>query len=105
MIILKRIVVIFCIYFLILLQNSFFIHFGLMRWVSLPVIFIVLLVIFEKNKSFFSFGFFASVFTGFLLDIYSDNFFGFYIIISILFFIFLKIFVKNYVRIPIFERA
>ena len=92
-------------YFLVLLQTSFFVHFSL--WGRVPNLVIVLIIlwnIFEKDKTIFSLGILAALIGGFFLDIFSGWFFGIYIIILALTAVFIKKIIKNYVRIPWSEK-
>jgi len=70
------------IYLLVLLQVSFFVHFNFWGWVpNFVIILVIFLNFFAKEENFFSSVFFQSLMAGFLLDIFSNRFFGFYTII------------------------
>ena len=73
--------IIFCIF--ILLQNSFFVHFNIKGIVpNLVLIFLYLVSFFEPQEGKFSF--FAGLFAGFLLDIFSPFPFGIATIILVM---------------------
>ena len=87
------------------MQTSFFVHFYLFGFIPNIILFLVIILnLLEKEKNLFSLGFFSAALGGFFLDIFSDRFIGFYILISICLVIFIKVFIKRYVRIPIGER-
>jgi len=88
-------------YFFVLVQTSFCAHFGLLGCLfNLPIITIAVWNFFEKEKGFFSPALAASLITGFFLDVYSSGIIGFYILMLGAVAVFIKIFLKNYVRIP-----
>jgi hypothetical protein len=99
----KRITTILVLISLALFQAGFAAHLALFggRWfewvnfVSLPV---VLIAIFERRRR--NFSWFAAVFGGFFLDIYSSRFFGFWIIALAVLVLIIKLGIKKYVRIP-----
>ena len=78
-------------YLLVLLQTSFFPHF----LPNLVLIAIILINFFEEPKTLL--GVFLAFFGGFFLDIFSENFFGFWTLISITISIFIKFVFKKYV--------
>lgn len=85
----------FLFYLLILLQESFFAHF----FPYLPsFIFIIIFFVnlFEKRES--NFGIYLSLVGGFLLDVFSEDFFGFYLLICFLISLFIKIIFKRYFK-------
>jgi len=96
----KKILLLFIIfYFLILIQTTFLFKVFLPNLVLISVIIINLIE--EKNKlSGIYFAFFGSL----LLDIFSENFFGYYTLISTTIAIFITYGIKNYVRIPHFKK-
>jgi ABC-type dipeptide/oligopeptide/nickel transport system permease component len=56
------------------------------------------LAFFEKRES--GFGFFAALWAGFFLDIFSNVFIGFHISIAVFLVALIKLFVKKYVYLP-----
>lgn len=95
----KLIISIIILYFLVLLQTSFLVHFGLFGMVpNAVIVFVVSWNIFEKEDS--NVGIYNAVIGGFLLDIFSDRFIGFNILILVLLAFILKLISNKYVRIP-----
>jgi len=90
---------------LFLLQTSFAPHFPFFagRWfewanfITLPV---VLFALFERRRHNLGWG--LAVLGGFLLDIYSARFFGFWIIVLSFAVLAIKLGIKKYVRLPSF---
>jgi rod shape-determining protein MreD len=83
-------------YLLTLFQTSFFPHF----W---PVLIIVVLInLFEPQKE--KLGLFSAFFGGFFLDIFSENFIGFWILILLTLAFFIKLVLRKHVQFPIFKR-
>jgi rod shape-determining protein MreD len=94
----KLLFLLVAIYFLVLLQTSFFLHFALLRFIpNLAIIFALLWNFFEKEKKIFSPGLFISLYSGFLLDVYSEGYFGFFIILLLIITIFIKKILRSYV--------
>jgi len=90
----KIILIIFGFYFLTLLQASFFIHFS--NYVpNLVLIAVVLINLFEKQKS--AFGIFSAFVGGFFLDVFFGPYIGYYILICFLTSLFIKLVFKRYV--------
>ncbi len=81
-------------YLLTLLQSSFFVHFSnyVPNFVLIAVILINLL---EEQKSYF--GVISSLIAGFLLDVFFSSYIGYYVLISFLISIFIKLIFKRYV--------
>ncbi len=97
----KQIVLLILIfYFLTLLQSSFLVHFTLF-WGMLNFIFIavILLNIFTSD---IKLGISAAVIAGFFLDIFSENFFGFWFLILLTLSCFIKFVLEKYVQLPKF---
>jgi len=98
---LKNILIsILILYFLVLLQTSFFVHFNL--WGIVPNFVIILVILwnfFEKEKSFLSLGFLIALIGGFFLDIFSSWPFGFYIVILGLLAVFITT-IARYIAFP-----
>ena len=90
-------------YLLTLSQTSFFSHFSFGYWLNLVLIAVVLINFFEAQKE--KLGLFAAFFGGFFLDIFSENFIGFWILISLTLAGIIKFLLKQYVRIPVFKSA
>jgi hypothetical protein len=90
---------------LVLAQSSFFNHFPLFlnKWfqiLNLVVIFVAVFALFEKRSGRMSY--LAAVWGGFLLDIYSEMFFGFWIALFLISVFAIKRVIKRYVSIPSF---
>jgi len=91
-------------YFLTLFQTSFLVHFSV-KGVVINLVLVVLFLINileapEKNS-----GVYAAGIAGFLWDIFSEKFIGFYIVILIFLSLAIKIIFARYVRVKIFQRA
>lgn len=91
-------------YILTLLQTSFLVHFNVFgivpNFVLIAVIFINLFGSSDREKVF------SAVLGGFYLDVFSlrGEFFGFYTLILLGLFLFLKIILEKYVRFPIIRK-
>ena len=85
----------FLFYFLILLQESFFLHF-FPYMPNIVLVGICLINLFEEKND--NSGVYLSLTGGFFLDIFSESFFGFYILTSLLISFFIKIILKNYIQ-------
>ncbi|XOB40671.1 MAG: rod shape-determining protein MreD [Candidatus Nealsonbacteria bacterium] len=82
-------------YFLILLQTSFFVHFfGYLP--NLLLIIIVLINLSERQKD--NFGIFSGFIAGFFLDIFSENFIGYHVLICLSLSLFIKLVLKKYIK-------
>ncbi len=97
----KLIILILGFYFLTLFQISFFPHFFLTNSLNFILILVVLINLFEPRKE--KLGLFSAFFGGFFLDIFSENFFGFWVLIFLAIAVFLKFILRKYVQIPIFK--
>lgn len=93
----KNLIFIIIIYVLVLLQASFFVHFNFF-FLNFVFLSVILLNLFEKLKS--PSGLIISLIGGLLLDIYSSRPIGFYVLILGITAIFIKFFLRKYVRIP-----
>ena len=94
----KSLFIILFFYFLVLLQTSFLVHFSLWGYVpNLILISVVLLNIFIPNVKL---GVGAALIGGFLLDVFSSNFFGFWILILLGISIFIQYILKKYIQFP-----
>jgi len=99
----KILISIIVFYFLVLIQTSFLVHFNILGIVpNLVLISVVLWNLFEKSKNYF--GLYVALIGGFFLDIFSNYFIGFYILILFTLVIFLKLVFKKYVRVPFTEK-
>jgi len=93
-------------YILILLQTSFLVHFNVLgvvpNFVLIAVIFINLFSSSKQEKVL------SALIGGFYLDVFSlDNrggFFGFYTLIMLGLFLFLKVILEKYVRLPVIKK-
>ncbi len=89
-------------YALVLLQTSFLVHFRMFGMVlNLVLISIIVINFLEKPNS--HSGYFAALIGGFFLDIFSENFIGFWILILMAITIFIKLFLRQHVLLPKFE--
>jgi hypothetical protein len=101
----KVLLIIFIFYFLVLIETSFLIHFNFSKIIpNLVFVFIIIM-------NFFNFPLWQKIFFaiigGLYLDIFSlsapFNFFGFYTVALVMGCFVLGLFLKKYVRIPIFQ--
>ncbi len=101
---LKKILIsIIVFYFLVLLQTSFLVHFTVFG--AVPNIVLILVIawnVLEKKRNYF--GIANALIAGFFLDIFSNHFIGFYILILVGSAIFIKLIFKRYVRIPFVDK-
>jgi rod shape-determining protein MreD len=89
-------------YFFALLQASFLVHFSLWGFFpNLILITVILLNIFNRD---IKLGVGAAVVGGFFLDVFSSNFFGFWILILLTAALFINFVLKRYVRLPQVEK-
>ena len=91
----KLIFLILFFYFLTLFQISFLGRFFTFL-PNLILIAVILINFFEKQKD--SSGIFAAFMAGFFLDIFSEKFFGYYILISFSISLFIKLVIKKYIQ-------
>ena len=91
----KFIFFMFLFYSLILLQESFFVHF--FNYLPNIVLITIFFINFFEDKE-EDFGIFISLVGGLFLDLSSESFFGFYILTSLLMAFFIKIVLKKYVQ-------
>jgi len=86
---------------LIIAETSFLLPFWeKSKYFNLILISVAIWNIIEKRENLF--GLTNAIIGGFFLDIFSSHFFGFYTIISVSIAIFIKFFIKKYVKIPWF---
>lgn len=98
----KILILILFFYILVLLQTSFLVHFNIKGIVpNLVLVSVILINFFEKPKEYL--GFLSAIIGGFFLDVFSENFIGFYILILVGLAIFIKFILKKYVRTPIIK--
>lgn len=83
-------------YILTLFQTSFFPHLPLGYFLNFVLIIVVLINLFEAPKG--KLGLFSAFFGGFFLDIFSENFIGFWVLILLAISIFIKFIFKKHVR-------
>ncbi len=98
----KVLILAISLYILTLLQTSFLIHFNIFLnnyWVFNLVLVTVFLISFFASYYQWQ-GVMAAFIGGFFLDIFSENFFGFYILILVILSLFIKFVLKKYVQIP-----
>lgn len=95
----KSLILILFFYFLTLIETSFSAHFGIMAVVpNLVLITVLLLNFFEAPEK--KYGILAAFIGGLFLDIFSARPIGISVLFLVLLAIFLKLVLKNYVRIP-----
>lgn len=93
----KLVIIAVLFYFLALLQTSFLVHFNIKGMVPNFILLSVILInLFEPQKE--KTGIFAAFIGGFFLDIWSVHIFGTEILILLAIAIFIKFFIKKYVR-------
>lgn len=87
------------IYFLTLFQSGFLAHFRLFGvFPNLILILVVVVNLWEEPKN--RFGVFVAFFGGLLVDVFSSRPIGFNVLIFLAAVLFIKVILKNYVRIP-----
>lgn len=91
----KQFLYIILIYLTVILESSFFPYFF---HYNISILLIIFINIYESPKKYF--GIMAAFLGGFFLDIFSAKFFGYYLLLLLLFSIFFKIIVKKNVYIP-----
>jgi len=99
----KILISIIILYFLVLLQASFFVHFAIGGiFPNLILILIIIWNVFEKPRN--ELGLYMALSGGFFLDIFSSFFIGYNILISMVLVILIKLIFRRYVRVPFFEK-
>ena len=99
----KILISIIVFYFLVLIQTSFLVHFTVFDAVpNIVLILVVVWNILEKRKNYL--GIINALIGGFFLDIFSNRFIGFYVLILVGLAIFIKLIFKRYVRIPFIDK-
>ncbi len=86
-------------YILALFQTSFLIHFKVLNFILLFIIFFNL---FEKPEE--NFGLISALIGGFFLDIFSEKPIGFYVLILFGFSLLIKIILRKYIQLPILAK-
>jgi uncharacterized membrane protein SirB2 len=99
----KRILAILFLILLAISQASFAVHWAFFgapwfEWLNFVIVTVAAIAIFEYRHRRFSW--FSAVCGGFFLDIYSQRFFGFWILALVFLVMIIKFAVKKYVRIP-----
>lgn len=98
----KGIILFFSLYVLVLLQLSFFPFFPVKNYyLNLVLIAVIIINLSEKPER--KVGLFLAFWGGFLLDMYSEKFIGFWILTLLVISIFIKSFFKRYVRNPLYR--
>ena len=99
----KLLILTVILYFLVILQTSFLVHFNVAGLTLNVVLYIIIIwnVLEDPKKCF---GIYLSLIAGFFLDMFSVHFIGFNILILLIYSIFIKYIFKKYVRIPFFEK-
>jgi rod shape-determining protein MreD len=96
----KFLILILSFYILALFQTSFLVHFGIIGYfLNLILIATILINLFVPHHSWW--GITSAFIGGFFLDIFSENFIGFHILILLMLSLFIKFVFKKYVRVPI----
>lgn len=99
----KILISIIVFYLLVLVQTSFLVHFTIFD--AVPNIVLILVVawnLLEKRKNYL--GIINALIGGFFLDIFSNHFIGFYVLILVGLAIFIKLIFKRYVQIPFIDK-
>jgi len=99
----KALILIIFLYFLVLLETSFFVHFGFFKWIPNTVfLFLIIFNILESPKK--NLGLYLAAAGGLLTDIFSVGFIGFNALVFLTAALLLKFILRRYVRIPLFEK-
>ena len=99
----KIAIIIIFFYALALLQTSFLVHFSINGMIpNLILISVILINIFESPEK--KYGILSAFIGGFFLDVFSENIFGFKILILMGTACFIKLMLSKYVRLPIFKK-
>ncbi len=94
----KIFILIIFFYILTLLQVSFFPHFSVWYLLNFVLISVLLINFFESQEK--KLGLLAAFLGGFFLDIFSQFFLGFWVIILLITAVFIKLVLRKYVRLP-----
>lgn len=87
-------------YLTVLLQTSFFPHFPMGHLLNFVLVLIIIINLFEAQEG--KLGLVGAFFGGFFLDIFSEIFLGFWVIILFTIAVFIKFVLRKYVRLPTF---
>ena len=99
----KILFLILFLYFVVLLESSFFVHFKIFDKIpSLILLIVFFWNIFEKPKDLT--GIFFAFWGGFLWDIFSSHFIGFYTLMLLILAIFIKFVIRKYIQ-PVIRLA
>ena len=90
-------------YLTVLFQTSFFPHFSFGYFLNLILVFTIFINFFELKEE--KTGLFSAFFGGLFLDIFSENFIGFWVLILMAISIFIKFIFKKHVQFPIFRKS
>jgi len=96
-------ILIISLYIITLLQTSFLPYFSLWYLLNLVLIFVFLINLFEDQEG--RLGLLGAFFGGFFLDIFSQFFLGFWVIILLMMAVFIKLILRRYVRLPTFIKS
>jgi len=100
----KLLISIIILYFLVLIQSSFLVYFLFWgRVLNLILILIIFWNLLENPKKYF--GLYLAFIGGFFLDIFSNHFIGFNILILLGLAFFIKLIFRRYVEIPLFKKS
>lgn len=100
----KILISIIILYFLALLETSFFVHFNVFKWIpNILLIYVVIFNVIESPKKYG--GSYVAVIAGFISDIFSSSFIGYNIIIFLATSLLLKFIFNRYVRVSLFEKT
>ena len=86
-------------YFLVLFQTSFLVHFSF--WGIIPILIFILIIIwnlYEESDS--KLGIYNAFIAGFFLDIFSNTIIGFNVLILVILAILIKLIFNKYVQLP-----
>jgi len=86
-----------------LLQTSFFPHFPMGHLSNFVLVLVIVINLFEAQEG--KLGLLGAFFGGFFLDIFSENFLGFWVIILLTTAVFIKFVLRKYVRFPTFVQV
>ena len=95
----KLLLTIICFYFLILFQTSFLAHFDIFNIITHIGLVIVLILFFCRKEADMS-SIVLAICAGLFLDIFSDKFIGFYVLILCVSIILINLILQKYVRAP-----
>ena len=100
----KILISVIILYFLALLETSFFVHFNIFKWIpNTLLLYVIIFNILESPKRYK--GIYISFAAGLLLDIFSSGFIGFYIAVCLIVSLFLKFLFSHYVKTPFIEKT